>query len=110
MSSRALKMLGEGLAAEIELYECFWGNLGIYPPTQINGTLKRLYLWNHSSYELQTWHEHSFIILLDSLKIASPAHFRYGRGVRARRSHSKNAVLWPSLAAHRSGQEACSSF
>ena len=39
MSSRALKMLGEGLAAEIELYECFWGNLGIYPPTQINGTL-----------------------------------------------------------------------
>ena len=42
MSSRALKMLGEGLAAEIELYECFWGNLGIYPPTQINGTLKYL--------------------------------------------------------------------
>ena len=39
MSSRALKMLGEGLAAEIELYECFWGNFGIYPPTQINGTL-----------------------------------------------------------------------
>ena len=40
MSSRALKMLGEGLAAEIELYECFWGNLVIYyTPTQLVGTL-----------------------------------------------------------------------
>ena len=47
MSSRALKMLGEGLAAEIELYECFWGNLGIYPPTQINGTLMR---YKHSKF------------------------------------------------------------
>ena len=34
--------------------------------------LKHLYLWNHSSYELQTWHEYSFIILLHSLQIASP--------------------------------------
>ena len=39
MSSRALKMLGEGLAAQIELYECFWGNLVIYTPTQLVGTL-----------------------------------------------------------------------
>ena len=38
MSSRALKMLGEGLAAQIELYECFWGNLVIYTPTQLVGT------------------------------------------------------------------------
>ena len=35
-------MLGEGLAAEIELYECFWGNLVIYTPTQLVGTLKAL--------------------------------------------------------------------
>ena len=38
MSSRALKMLGEGLAAQIELYECFCGNLVIYTPTQLVGT------------------------------------------------------------------------
>ena len=68
-----------------------------------------LYLRNHSSYELQIWHEYSFIILLHSLQFASPAHFRYGRGERARRSPSKIAVLCP-LAAHRSGQEACSDF
>ena len=35
-------MLGEGLAAEIELYECFWGNLVIYTPTQLVGTLMRI--------------------------------------------------------------------
>ena len=29
--------------------------------------LKRLYLWNHSSYELETWQEYSFIILLYTL-------------------------------------------
>ena len=45
--------------------------------------LKRLYLWNHSSYELQTWHEYSSIILLHSLQIADPAHFRCGRSARA---------------------------
>ena len=56
--------------------------------------LKRLYLWNHSSYELQTWHEYSYIILLHSLQIASPAHIRCGRGERAaRQSRSKIAVL-----------------
>ena len=32
-------MLGKGLAAQIELYECFWGNLVIYTPTQLVGTL-----------------------------------------------------------------------
>jgi hypothetical protein len=72
--------------------------------------LNHLYLWNHNSYELQTWHEYSSIILLHSLQIVSHAHFWYGRGERARLSCSKNAILWPSLAAHRSGQEACSSF
>ena len=72
--------------------------------------LKRLYLWNRNSYELQTWHEYSFIILLHLLQFASPAHFRYGRGEHARQSRSKNAVLCPSLAAHCSGQEACSDF
>ena len=45
--------------------------------------LKRLYLWNHSSYELQTWHEYSFIVLLHSLPMTSPAHFRCGQGERA---------------------------
>ena len=38
-----------------------------------------MYLWNHSSYELQTWHEYSSIILLHSLQIAGPAHFRCGQ-------------------------------
>ena len=66
-----------------------------------------LKLWNHSSYELQTW---CYIILLHSLQIASPAHFLYGRGDRARRSRSKIAVLCLTLAAHRSGQEAYCSF
>ena len=72
--------------------------------------LKRLYLWNHSSYELQTWHEYSYIILLHSLQIASPAHIRCGRGERPRRSRSKIAVLCLTLAVHRSEQEACCSF
>ena len=72
--------------------------------------LRYLNLWNHSSYELQTWYEYSSIILLHSLQIVGPAHFRYERGKRTRQSRSKSAVLWPSLAAHRSGQEACPSF
>ena len=37
-------MLGEGLAAQIELYECFWGNLVIYTTTQLVGTLIALIL------------------------------------------------------------------
>ena len=49
--------------------------------------------------------EYSSIILLHSLQIASPAHFRYGRGECTRPSRSKNAVLCPS-----SGQQACSDF
>ena len=40
MSSRTLKMLSKGQAAKIELYERFWGNLVIYPPRQLVGTLK----------------------------------------------------------------------
>ena len=39
---------------------------------------KHLYLRNHSSYELETWHKHYSIILLHSLWIASSAHFRCG--------------------------------
>ena len=83
------------------------GTISRYSRTFI---LKRLYLCNHSSYELQTWHEHSSIILLHSLQIAGPAHFRCGRGGRARRSRSKIAVLCLTSAAYRSGQEACSDF
>ena len=66
-----------------------------------------LYLWNHSSYELQTWHEYSYVI---PLQIVSPAHIRCGRGEQAHQLHSKIAVLYLTLAAHRSGQEACCSF
>ena len=93
----------------VYICEQIWGK-GVTSRISRILVLKSLYLWNHSSYELQTWHEYSSIILLHSLQIASPAHFQCGRGKRARRSRSKNAVLWPSLAAHRSGQEACSSF
>ena len=51
MSSRALKMLGDGLAAQIELYECFWGNLVIYTPTQLVGTLKIYGLINGTTFK-----------------------------------------------------------
>ena len=72
--------------------------------------LKRLYLWSHSSYELELWYEYCSIILLHSQGIPSPAHFLYGRGARPRRSRSKIAVLCLTLAVHRSGQEPCCSF
>ena len=40
-SPTTLKMLSKGLAAKRDLYQQrFWGNLGIYPPTQLNGTLR----------------------------------------------------------------------
>ena len=39
--------------------------------------LKHLYLWNHSSYELETWNGSS-IILLHWLGIPGPAHFQCG--------------------------------
>ena len=70
-----------------------------------NFFFKCLYLWNHNSYELQAWYEYSSIILLHTLQIASPTHFLYGRSER-----SKNAILWPSLAAHHLGQQASFSF
>ena len=41
--------------------------------------LKCLYLWNHSSYELQTWYEYSYIILLHLLQITSSTHIQFGR-------------------------------
>ena len=72
--------------------------------------LKCLYLWNHSSYVLQTQHEYSYIILLHSLQIATTAHIRCRRGKRACRSRTKIAILCLTLAAHRSKQEACCSF
>jgi hypothetical protein len=71
-----------------------------------NFVLKRLYLWNHSSYEPETWHEYSSMILQHSLRFRSPAHF----GERACQSCSKVTVLCLTLAAHRSGQEAWCSF
>ena len=39
MSPTTLKMLSKGKAAKRDLYQRFWGNLGIYPPMQLNGTL-----------------------------------------------------------------------
>ena len=36
--------------------------------------LKRLYLWNHSSYELQTLHEYSLMILLHVLPAIRELH------------------------------------
>ena len=51
-----------------------------------------LYLWNHSSYELETRHEYSSIILLHSLGIPSHAHFL--RGECTRRSYLKIAVSY----------------
>ena len=72
-------------------------------------TLTCVYLWKHSSYELKLWHEYSSIILLYSQGIPSPAHVRYGQGMRPCRSHSKIAILYMylALAAHRSGQKLC---
>ena len=52
-------------------------------------SLKHLYIWNHCSYELQTRHEHSFIILPHLLRILSHAHFLYRWGKRVCRSCSK---------------------
>ena len=65
--------------------------------------LKRLYLRNHSSYELQTWHKYSSIILLHSLQIAGPAHFRCGRGARVDRVWKSPfcASLWQLTARDR---------
>ena len=76
-----------------------------------NFHLKRLYLWNHSSYELQTWYEYSYIHHPATLlQIASPTHIWCGRGERPHRSRSKIAVLCLTLAAHHLGQKPCCSF
>ena len=53
-------------------------------------------LLNHSSYELETWHEYSFIILLYLLQITSPPISGVGRASMCR-SCSKlpyYALLW----------------
>ena len=58
--------------------------------------LKRLYLWNHSSYELQTWHEYSSIILLYSLGIPSPAPSGVG-GASVRVNRIRKSPFYASL-------------
>ena len=57
--------------------------------------LKRLYLWNHSSYELQIWHEYSYIILLHSQLRAPPTSGVGGASKRINRVRkSFYASLW----------------
>ena len=75
-----------------------------------NFVLKHLCIRNYSSHELETWHEYSSIILLNSLEIPSHAPFPYGRAEGVHRSHSKMAVLCLSLATHHLGQEAHQNF
>ena len=55
--------------------------------------LKRLYLWNHTSYELQTWHEYCSIILLHLLQIAGPTHGRASTRVNLAQKTSFYASL-----------------
>ena len=68
-----------------------------------NFLFKCLHLWNHSSYELELWHEYSPIILLhlQLQGIPSPPHFLCGQGTQV---HLKIASLCLTLAARRSGQ------
>ena len=66
--------------------------------------LKRFYLRNHSSSELEAWHKYSSIIQLHSLRIASHAHFLCGRGRACMLIAFENRRFMPLLSL---AQEAC---
>ena len=72
-------------------------------------SLKRLHLWNHSSYELETWQGYSSI-LLHSIGILSPAHFLGWWGEYIHWLCLKIAILWVTLVVHHLGREACCSL
>ena len=48
------EMLSEGKAAKIELYECFGGNLVIYPPTCLKKTTPVIILYTDAMQQSQT--------------------------------------------------------
>ena len=55
------------------------------------------YLWNHSSYELQPWHQYSSIIQLHLPEIPSPTHFRCRRQFE---KCQKSCFVWSGPFSH----------